>query len=146
MHECVDEFMWECFRGRSGNKCLYNVLKHYSSLQVPLVELRSDGRDNLLDALVLCGEYIIPEVLTGDGVLSSPLSCHCAHQPVLCVCVCACVCVCVCVCVCRSVYSSIANSFEATVAARRTLQAWMLSAAPTSLPWPSWRLTSMVRD
>lgn len=58
-----------------------------SMLQVPLVELRSDGRDNLLDALILCGEYIIPEVMTErDSLLSSLRSCHCVHQ---CACACA---------------------------------------------------------
>ena len=36
------------------------------------MQLRSDGRDNLLDALIVCGEYIIPEVLTEwDTVLGS---------------------------------------------------------------------------
>ena len=31
-------------------------------VQMPLVELRSDGRINLVDSLVMAGEYIIPEV------------------------------------------------------------------------------------
>ena len=31
-------------------------------LQVPLVELRSDARDNMLGALLIAGEYVIPEV------------------------------------------------------------------------------------
>ena len=30
------------------------------------MELRSDGRDNLVDALLVCGKNIIPEVLTRD--------------------------------------------------------------------------------
>jgi len=30
--------------------------------QIPLSELRNDGRDNLLGALVLAGQYVIPEV------------------------------------------------------------------------------------
>ena len=31
-------------------------------LQIPLLELRSDGRDNFLGALLIAGLYIIPEV------------------------------------------------------------------------------------
>lgn len=31
--------------------------------QVPLVELRSDARDNMLGALLIAGEYVIPEVM-----------------------------------------------------------------------------------
>ena len=34
----------------------------FDHLQVPLVELRSDGRTNLVDSLMIAGEYIIPEV------------------------------------------------------------------------------------
>ncbi|XP_019860890.1 PREDICTED: L-asparaginase-like [Amphimedon queenslandica] len=31
--------------------------------QIPLSELRSDGRDNLLESLIIAGEFVIPEVL-----------------------------------------------------------------------------------
>ncbi len=33
-----------------------------TSLQVPISELRNDARDNILGALILAGEYVIPEV------------------------------------------------------------------------------------
>ena len=39
-----------------------NVYSPTLSVQVPLVELRSDGRTNLVDSLLIAGEYIIPEV------------------------------------------------------------------------------------
>ena len=99
------------------------------------MQLRSDGRDNLLDALIVCGEYIIPEVLTEwDSALGSSSA----------VIVCVCVCVCVCTHVCRSAYSSMASSFVETVAASLILHPWTLSLVPTFLPWPSWRLILMV--
>ena len=52
------------------------------------MQLRSDGRNNLLNALIVCGEYIIPEVLTEwDSVLGSSSAvivcvhmCVCAHM------------------------------------------------------------------
>ncbi len=31
-------------------------------LQIPIFETRSDGRDNLLGALIMAGHYCIPEV------------------------------------------------------------------------------------
>ena len=31
---------------------------------MPLLELRSDGRDNILDSLIVAGEYVIPEVMS----------------------------------------------------------------------------------
>lgn len=34
--------------------------------QVPLSELRNDGRDNLLGTLVIAGQYVIPEVEHND--------------------------------------------------------------------------------
>ena len=33
-----------------------------SSNQIPIFEQRSDGRDNLIGALLVAGHYIIPEV------------------------------------------------------------------------------------
>lgn len=31
-------------------------------LQVPIYEMRNDGRDNLLGALLIAGQFVIPEV------------------------------------------------------------------------------------
>ena len=50
--------------------CIAACTKQYNLLytlnvpytQIPLCELRNDGRDNLLVALIIAGEYIIPEV------------------------------------------------------------------------------------
>ncbi|UYV78270.1 hypothetical protein LAZ67_16000739, partial [Cordylochernes scorpioides] len=70
--------MRESNPGRSGRKpngltslpptpIYYNVetqsLKPHGSLQIPLFELRSDGRQNLLGSLIVAGTYVIPEVL-----------------------------------------------------------------------------------
>lgn len=33
-----------------------------SCLQVPIYEMRNDGRDNLLGALLIAGQFVIPEV------------------------------------------------------------------------------------
>ena len=38
------------------------VLLLFCTNQIPLGELRNDARDNLLGALIIAGEYIIPEV------------------------------------------------------------------------------------
>ena len=46
---------------------------------MPIYEMRNDGRGNLMGALMIAGQFYIPEV-SGD--------------------VCHAVCVCVCVCVC----------------------------------------------
>jgi hypothetical protein len=43
---------------------LYTVLV----LQIPICEVRSDGRDNFLGALILAGLYNIPEVSYGRAV------------------------------------------------------------------------------
>ena len=34
-------------------------------VQVPIYELRNDGRDNLLGALLIAGQFVIPEVIIG---------------------------------------------------------------------------------
>lgn len=34
----------------------------FFSLQVPIYEMRNDGRDNLLGALLVAGQFVIPEV------------------------------------------------------------------------------------
>ena len=35
---------------------------YHSPLQIPIFEARSDGRDNFLGALIIAGNYNIPEV------------------------------------------------------------------------------------
>ena len=49
-------FIW-CYNSLYGQKMDLII-----SLQVPISELRNDARDNILGALILAGQYIIPEV------------------------------------------------------------------------------------
>ena len=35
--------------------------------QIPIFEIRSDGRENLLGALIMAGHYVIPEVRENSG-------------------------------------------------------------------------------
>lgn len=37
----------------------------YDLFQVPIYEMRNDGRDNLLGALLIAGQFVIPEVSRG---------------------------------------------------------------------------------
>ena len=43
--------------------CLY-----HPRFQLPIFEVRSDGRDNFLDSLIIAGNYNIPEVIIHDKV------------------------------------------------------------------------------
>ena len=40
-------------------------------VQIPIFEVRSDGRDNFLGALIVAGHYIIPEVIIRIDDISS---------------------------------------------------------------------------
>lgn len=48
----------------------------YDLLQVPIYEMRNDGRDNLLGALLIAGQFVIPEVSRGGRDTSSLSSTH----------------------------------------------------------------------
>lgn len=48
----------------------------YDLLQVPIYEMRNDGRDNLLGALLIAGQFVIPEVSRGGRDTSSWSSTH----------------------------------------------------------------------
>ena len=51
--------------GSQVSVCVYLCVCILSFLlQVPISEVRNDGRDNLLGSLILAGQYVIPEVRT----------------------------------------------------------------------------------
>ena len=58
-HKLADEYSYP-----SDMPAIYSVCKCVLLLivQVPLVELRNDARDNMLGALLVAGQYVIPEV------------------------------------------------------------------------------------